>query len=336
MTRSAQRTRTRTGAAALVLALGLTACAPEIPTPDPEAPPVAARPVLAPERVKAVLADVGTALEQASTELDRDAVDARLTGPARKIRRTELLVAEVLETTEYVTQLPTATKSVMVSTAETWPRVVLAVSEQPELQTERLLVLEQPSARAQYQLWAWVRLFPNVELPAFAAAATGSAQAAADAEGYVMTPDAAVAAYADVLSKGSKSEHAELFADDPFRQQIAQIKKLQNEALEAADGKQTLTFSAVPGSVRALETVDGGVVVVGEMTALEDRVAEKGATIAPGSRIEKALARKLKLKNEMSISYTSTVALYLPVEGTDEAPVVLGVEHVATAADIPS
>lgn len=336
MTRSALRARTRAGAAVVVLSLGLTACAPELPTPDPEAPPVAARPVLAPEQVEAVLDDVGTALEEAAAELERDAVDDRLTGPARKIRRTELLVAEELDTTEYVTQLPTETKSVMISTAESWPRIVLAVSEQPELQTERLLALEQPSARAPYQLWAWVRLFPNVELPAFAAPTTGSPQVAADAEGYLMTPDAAVAAYADVLSKGSKSDHAELFAEDPFRQQIAQIKKLQNNALDAADGKQTMTFSAVPGSVRALETVDGGVVVVGEMTALEDRVAEKGAKIAPGSRIEKALARNLTVKNEMSISYTSAVALYLPADDAGETPVVLGVEHVATSADIPS
>ena len=325
-----------TAAVAATLMLGVTACAPELPTPDPEAAPVAERPVLATAQVEAVLADVGDALAEASTELERDRVDARLTGPARKIRRTELLVAERLDNTDYLTQLPTETKSVMVSTSAAWPRVVLAVSEQPELQTERLLVLEQADARAQYQLWSWVRLFPGVELPAFAAPTTGSPQVAADAEGYLMTPDSAVARYADVLTKGSKSEHAELFAQDPFREQIAQIKKLQNEALKAADGKQTMSFTAVPGSVRALETVDGGVLLVGEMTALEDRVAEEGATIAPGSRIERALARGLDVENEMSISYTSSVAIYLPAADGGDAPVVLGVEHVATSADVPS
>lgn len=334
MTRTTSRRWTALVATTLVL--GLTACAPELPTPDPEAAPVAERPVLAQTQVEAVLADVGEALAAASTELERDRVDARLTGPARKIRRTELLVAARLETTEYLTQLPTETKSVMISTAASWPRVVLAVSQQPELQTERLMVLEQATARAQYQLWSWVRLFPGVELPAFAAPETGSPQVAANAEGYLMTPDDAVARYADVLTKGSRSDDAELFAEDPFRQQIAQIKKLQNEALKAADGKQTMTFTAVPGSVRALETVDGGVLVVGELTALEDRVAEDGATIAPGSRIERALARGLDVENEMSISYTSSVAIYLPAEDAGDAPVVLGVEHVATSADVPS
>src|SRR5690606_17323530 len=105
--------------------------------------------------------------------------------------------------------------------------------------------------------------------------------------------------------------------------------------LKAADGKQTMTFTAVPGAVEAVGTADGGAVVVGEMTVLEVRTAEEGAVLSPGTAIEKALARKLKVKNEMTISYTTVVALYVPPASAGGQVTVLGVEHVATAAGIP-
>ena len=100
--RTTRRSATRTAAVvgAVAGALLLAGCTSPLPAPDPDPTPSEAVPALTTDQMAEVRTAVGTALEQASTELDRDAVDARLTGPARKIRRTELLVAEVLETTE--------------------------------------------------------------------------------------------------------------------------------------------------------------------------------------------------------------------------------------------
>ncbi|NEB06618.1 fibronectin type III domain-containing protein, partial [Streptomyces sp. SID13726] len=69
-----------------------------------------------------------------------------------------------------------------------------AVSVQPEsLQTPRLSVLEQASARDAYQLWAWVRLLPGVTMPSFADPSIGSEAVAPDDSSLLVTPTDAVA-----------------------------------------------------------------------------------------------------------------------------------------------
>lgn len=334
MTRRTGRTAAALGVAVVLTALG--ACAPEIPTPEPPAAPAAPGPVLDEEQEAKILDAIGTTLAKTQEARSAKGLGERLTGPARAIRESELKVADRIDSDEYLTALPTEVVSTTSPVESQWPRTVVAISEQPELQTERLLVLEQADARSNYQLWGWVRLFPKVVLPAFASLEVGSQSVAPDAEGLLVTPQTAVDQYADVLTKKAKSKHADAFADDPFREQIAEISKLQNKALKAADGKQTMTFTPVPGAIEAVGTADGGAVVVGELKVLELRTAEKGAVLSPGTAIEKALLpKKTKVKNEMTISYTTVVALYVPPAAGGGQVSVLGVEHVATAAGIP-
>lgn len=320
----------------LALALGLTACAEPLPTPAPAAPPVQAAPVLTTEQSVAILASIGETLATTDAARSDKGLKDRLSGPARAIRKVELAVASATKKDDPLTKLPTTALSLTTPVAQDWPRSALVVSEQPELETERLLVLEQTAARDPWRLWSWVRLFPGVTLPRFAAATVGSAEVGADDDGYLVTASEALERYADVLSKPKKSEHLDLFSADPFRERVAQLSKLQNAALKPAAGKQTMTFTAVPGALHAFATVDGGMLVVGELTALEDRVAEKGAKISPVDDVEKHLTKKLKVANSMALTYTTVVAIHVPAEGTATTTLdVLGVEHAATKASIP-
>lgn len=322
-------------AVAVALASGVAGCASAPPPVDPPPAPAVAPPVLDAAQESAILADVGETLAATAEARSAKGLAARLSGPALAIRKSELAVAKTLKKDDYLTELPTSVVSTTTTTEQGWPRSVVAVSEQPELQTERLLVLTQDDARSDYRLWAWARLFPKVVLPPLATVAVGSPQLAPDAEGLLVTPQAAVDAYADVLTKPKKSEHLDELGDDPFREQVAKISALQNKALKAASGKQTMTFTPVPGSVVSIGTVDGGAIVVGEMTVLEVRTAEDGATISPGTDVEKALTKKLDVANEMTISYTTVVALRVPPAGSADKITALGVEHVATGASIP-
>ncbi len=102
-----------------------------------------------------------------------------------------------------MTELPTEAQQVVIPTTQTWPRTSFAVSVQPEnLQTPRLSVLEQDTARGDYQLWAWVRLLPGVTMPSFADPSIGSEDVAPDDSSLLVTPTDAVAQYADVLNLG--------------------------------------------------------------------------------------------------------------------------------------
>lgn len=327
------RSRSRAVLGLTLGALVLAGCAEPLPVPDPAPAPVLAQPVVDVAQEDSILDAVGQALENAAE--DPAALEGRLSGPALVIRTSELAVAAETDSADLLTALPTEAESVVITTDQDWPRISYAISVQPDLQTQRLLVLEQSSARANYKLWGWVRLFPAIELERFTDASVGSSQVAADSDALVMTPQEAIERYADVLTKGGESDYAEQFPDDVFRQQMAEISRLQNEALAPADGRQTMTFTPVEGSVRAISTANGGALVVGEMTALEDRTAEEGATISPASAVERALLAGKTVENSMSIGYTSTVAIYLPPAGSDDQPAVVGVEHVATSADVP-
>ena len=329
--------RAALAASALALALGLAACAEPLPTPSPAATPVQAAPVLTPEQSAAILAAIGETLATTDEARNDKGLAERLTGPALAIRKVELAVAKATKSDDPLTRLPTTALSMTTPVEQSWPRAALVVSEQPELETERLLVLEQDAAREPWRLWSWVRLFPGVTLPQFAGPTVGSAEVDADAgDGVLVTATEALERYADVLTRPKKSEHLDLFAGDPFRERVAQLGKLQNAALKPAHGKQTMTFTAVPGALHAFATVDGGMLVVGELTALEDRVAEAGAKISPVDDVEKHLTKKLDVTSSMALTYTTVVALHVPAAGTGATTVdVLGVAHAATKASIP-
>lgn len=332
---SAARRTVRAGALALIGAVMLAGCAEPLPTPSPEPAPVMAPPVIDAVQESAILAGVGTVLEETEGELDADALSKRLSGPALTIRKSEIAVAKSLKSTDLMTVIPTEVEGIIVPTTLDWPRTAFAVSVQPELQTQRLLVLQQSSARAQYKLWAWVKLFPQIELKSFATSLTGSPEFAPDAPGLVMTPQEAVTNYADLLNEGKKSDFYEDFAPDRFREEIAKNNKLQNEALKAADGKQTMKFTPVDSAVYALGSVEGGALVVGELSATEDRIAEEGAQLSASTPVEQALTKKLDITNSMTIGFTTVVAIYIPPAGSTEAVTVVGVDHVATSADVP-
>lgn len=329
------RRAARACALAVTGLLILAGCAEPLPQPDPEPAPVMAPPVIDSVQEEAILTDIGKVLDDAESELDASALSKRLSGPALEIRKSEIAVAKTSKSNDYITAIPTELEGVVVPTTLEWPRSTFAVSVQPELQTQRLLVLQQSSARAKYKLWGWVKLFPEVELKSFATSTTGSPELAPDAPGLLMTPEESIENYADLLNKGKKSDFADDFESDPFREAISKNNKLQNEALEAADGKQTLEFTPVESAVYALNSVEGGALVVGELSAVEDRVAEEGAILAPSTPVEKALTKKLEITNSMTIGYTTIVAIYVPPSGSSESATVVGVDHVATSADVP-
>ena len=332
---SAPRITARVLGGVLAVGLVVAGCAQPLPTADPAPAPVLAPPVINATQEAAILGAIGQNLEDASERVDAAKLGDRLSGPALTIRTSELAVATLRKSDETISQVPTEVESVMVPATFTWPRTVLAISVQPELQTQRLLVLEQTSARAPYKLWGWTRLFPGTRLPNFAMSTTGSAQVDPTTDAFKMTPADAIAHYANVLNKGEKSAFINDFGPDPFRAGIEENSRLQNEALKAAKGKQTMKFTPVPGQVSGLQSVDGGALIVGELTGLEVRTAESGALLSPSTPIEKALTKKLKVKNEMAIGYTTTVAIYIPAKGSGEPVAVVGVEHVATSANIP-
>ena len=314
----------------------LGGCAESLPQPEPEAP--AAAPVLSEEQQANVLVSVGSVLDGATKDRSAKALKPRLTGPALEVRTSQLQVAKARGDNSLVTQIPAEYQQVVVPTTETWPRTSYAITVPTEnLETPRLVALEQASAREPYKLWGWVQLVPDLTMPAFADAEIGSAPVAPDDDSLLATPADALSQYADVLSRGTEKSKAaknfEILPDDLVKRLEKNAANLRGtDSFEEAAAKYSMTFKPRGKDVRAVATADGGAVVMGVLEGKESLVAEEGATVPPLTETQDALLGDADATNTLRAEYTDMVALYVPPKDSDGKIRPLGFSHVATAA----
>lgn len=338
MTYRSTPARRASAAAAPLLAVGLLAgCAQELPVPESQPAVVGA--VVTEEQEKTIISRVAESVETATKERDADALGDRMTGPAKKLRTSQIEVAKKLKSDEQVTDLLMTMQSVTLPSDPEWPRVSLAVSTQPtDLTPPTLYAFEQTSARSDYKLWGWADLLPGVTLPQFASTDAGAEEVAPDdGESLTMSPSKSVAAYADILSEEKDSKFAKNFEDDDFRdflrkQESAQVKA---DGWKKSEGKYS--FSARPdedAGVQAMRTVDGGAIVMGAINSSQVIQLQEKAEAPPsnGFVTQKALFGDQEVTNVLRTKYVDVVALYVPPSGSEEKVRLVGFEHIAVAA----
>ena len=307
-------------------ALGLAACAPPLPTPQPDAVPASVQPALTTEQIDDVLADVSATLGAADAALTADALDPRVIGPAKTIRGVQYTLAAAGAGT--VTAIPPVAQTIMDPATDTWPRTVMVITEAPEdLKAPLLLTLTQDSPREQFKLWSWVRLFPGVEMPATAQPEIGSATVPLDADTVSVPPADVMPRYLDVLASGTASPHAATFApDDPLRAAMAGVRAGYSSLL-TDKGSLTETYGPIDSGPYTIGTADGGAIVVAGMQTVTS-ITLVDSTLSPTNPAA-ALLGKPTVTSSMTITWLSTVAFGVPPAGSTEPVAVLGAEHVA-------
>ncbi|MFP3714341.1 hypothetical protein [Puerhibacterium sp. TATVAM-FAB25] len=331
--RPARRARAAVAAGALTLVLALTGCAAEPPAPNPD--PQASGPVLTEDQDTHVLGEVNAVLQAASESNDPAQLEPRLTGPALAIRKSQLEVAKERGNADLVTDIPGEYQQLIVPTNDTWPRTSFAITVQTEeLQTPRLLALDQASPREPYKLWGWVQLASGITMPAFADAELGSENLAADDDTLLLSPQDAVNQYADVLTTGRGSAFKGTFEDDAFRQLLGNFAKTQKETLDQpnVDGTYTIKVTPTEGQdIKAVRTADGGAMVMAALTVTETMTAVEGAKLTPPTRSGKALLGDEEPTNKLVDGYSDMVALYVPPKDADAQVKLLGYSHIQTS-----
>lgn len=315
--------------------VALSACAPELPEVQVDPAPTASAPVLSAEQNQTIMEAIGATLAEASATLDPALLGARLTGPALVLRSAELQVAAATGDSSGILEMPVQLQSQYLTTTTTWPRVTFAVSDRPQdLTPERLFVTEQATARDNYKLWGWVRLFPGVTIPEFPGVELGTETVAADDASLVLTPADAIAHYADVLLSGDGSAYAAEFGADPLRDRVVADRAKQEAAASTIEGTYSISVTATEGEQRALRTSDGGAVVVGQITSASTLAGKEGAIVNPTAAQTPFLAGAAAT-NSVSWGRTSLVAIYIPPAAVGGIPTVLGSELLTTSASIP-
>jgi hypothetical protein len=326
------RTPRIAGLAAAIVVL-LAACASSPPEPTPPPAPAVAPAALTPDQSSRVLDDFGTVLAAGDKELDEDLLKPRVQQPALDMRAAEYVRAEATDGKREPTALPNTAQATIVPRTVEWPRTELVVTDQPEdLQAQRILVMRQKDPRAQFKMWGWSRLLPGVQMPQTARPDIGSPVVAPDSDALVVSPQDAIAQYADVLTKGSKSKYDEDFAENASRTEINDVRK-RNEKAVKGSGTYEETYTAEDEPVVSLGTIDGGAIVVGELTGLATTTLTlDGAKLPLSDPFYQALTGKKTAKNSVVRTSTDILVLYVPPAGSDAPMSVLAFESVITAA----
>ncbi len=333
-TRRPRTTPRRVAPTALLVAatVALAGCATALPEPAPEPVGAVPPPAVTVDQTQRVLASVNEVLTAADSTRDPAGLPARLAGPALATRTAEYVWAGATGGARVPTALPLDEQALVVPETATWPRTQLVVTEQPDdLQAPRVLVLQQASPREPYKLWGWARLLQGVQMPATAAPEEGSPELPADTGDLLVPPSEVGPRYADVLTSGEASAHAATFAPDSFR---AAIEKARGDTVATLGEAATLaeTYAAAPAPVVALATVDGGALVVTEMTTTSTvSVTAPGGTVSV-EPFYAALAGGATTASSLSRVFTDVLVVYVPPAGSGAQAQVLAAEHTVTSA----
>lgn len=326
------------GVVAPALVVGLLAgCTQELPVP--EAQPAVVGAAVTEDQEKTIITRVSEAIDKATEARETDKLGERMTGPAKELRASEIKVAKKVGNGDEITDLPMTVQAVVLPSETTWPRTSFAVSTPPKDMTRpALYAFTQESPRADYKLWGWVMLLSGITMPQFASTDVGSEEIAPDDDKTLkMAPEAAVTAYADVLSEDKNSKHAEKFQDDEFRSLMRKHEKAQTkgDSWKEAEGKYSFSAKKAKDSeVLSMRTVDGGAIVMADIRSSQLLEIQEGGCVPPAKSFQsqKALFGDQDVTNALRTEYISPVALQIPPKGSDEKVRLVGFDYIAVAA----
>lgn len=306
------------GTIALAFA-SLAAC--EIPLPVPSTTPEVAQSgaVLA-DQSTAILSDTFASLAAADAAKKKDLAALRVGGDAAAVRSAEYLVAAAGGAAPDV--LPSDILAVYGSDATDWPRAMVVVTAPPDATlTPLVLMWVQNDARSDYQLREWAHMLPAAILPAMANQSVGFTQISLDAEGFSVTPKAAIDAYVDLLTKGEPTPPT--FAPDTYRERMFAARTALTAASAARAGTYVDKIEARPGEAFALVTAEGSALVFVPITVTSVFTVPGAQLALPAS--DKALLDGA-LADRVVHHYRDFVVLSVPKDAS-LLPSVVAADH---------
>ncbi len=308
------------GAAAL---LTLAACVPAPPEVG-TAPPIARQANLIDSQAQAIIADTMAHLAAADAALDVSQAGDRIAGDALAVRTAQLTVAAAVPE-KAPDVLPVQQQAIYVSAADTWPRVLAAVSVEPDENTTPVVTLwVQDSIDTPYSLRGWAHMIPGASMPAMPTDVTGAQQLPWDTTESTPTPQEAVEGYLDFLRQGAASELASRYGTDSYAALLFTARDTLTAAAATANGTYLDTIESDAGQTYVLATADGGVLIFAPV-AITSSLAVTNAKVS----IKDADAALVDgtLESTVTHRYRDLVVLHIPAAGTGVLPTVVAADH---------
>ena len=323
-----------TSAAATAVGLTLAACSQELP-PAPEVSTPTAHPVLDSQHLTSAIDRIQTGLDGADAQKSPELLSGYLTGPALRVRTEEYALASAAQDDSKIEHFTTLSQAGTVGRATGFPRIALTVTETADGDdVPYLLALTQDAARDNFELWAWVRPFAGVEVPATATASVGSEQVDGseqmdgDVNVLAAAPQEVLDSYVDALNNPD-GDNGAVFADDLLRQQLG---SLRSKDVSSA-GEIAVTARAGSDGFRGLRTTDNGAIVLTTLSydvVYKRTVAKSTLKMLP--EVASLLGTGTEITGEVTSTYDVMVAFSIPSAGSGSPAVVLGRSAVLASA----
>lgn len=328
----------RATAAVLGVAMlfSLSACDTMVPTPEQNSASKTSAPSISEAQEKKIESKILDVLGQADSTKDPSKLGERMEGPELAIRTSQLAVEKGTGKEDAKMEIPKQIRQTVLPVETGWPRFVFTItSTTQDQQSERLLVMNQSSARSNYKLWGLVRLFSGVSLPKFPIPSIGAKQGTIKDTNLAATPQEALTMYADVLQNGDASKSASKFANDQFRSDLKDLTDSVQQGVAANSGSQKQTFTPDVKNAKVMRTADGGDLVVAQIDSVWERSAGEGRQSQPASDAEKTLfgANNTNFTSTMRVTYMNVVAIYIPSASSKAKITAVGAERQPTKVE---
>ncbi len=224
--RRAQRTMGFVGAAASISLL--SGCVPtyESPIISPQAleQPGALTTSMTRTQLTDILQDVVQVVATADSQLDRESLEVRVSGPALEMRKAAYALAGKTEATDDGPSPIVAgpIQLFLPSATDAWPRSSIVITGQTTLQA---LILRQESPREEYKLYQYSDLLQDIRFPDVPASTVGANSLKDDNRFLAMNPSSLVEGLGNLLNVGANSAWSLLI--DPNNTYVSDVSSVQ-------------------------------------------------------------------------------------------------------------
>ncbi|MBM7825825.1 hypothetical protein JOD55_001652 [Arcanobacterium pluranimalium] len=311
-------------------ALLLSACTSQAQPPAPSSVKVAET-VVANETFNKIAAEVKKNIAEADAATDANKLGGRVSDPIRQYRDAHYRLKRVLGDAYKIPPIVIDDKAVPVASGAAFPRTVMTVAPANNVQNlPSLTIWTQVNARAQYQLWGQVQIFPDIQAPKLKASLTNqTGKLTDDPKKYAADPNTLINAYVE-YNKSRQLTSVPFSAGDPL---FSQISKQQDKLAQtiADNGMVQTNFAAGSHGIQAVATEDGGLLVVNELAySVYVSKTKAGATLKLHREIGAMFSQDannavVDVDKPVTAQYSVLVAFYVPPQNAEDKTVkVLG------------
>lgn len=307
-----------------------TPLATDLPGQGKDTPPPA---VTAPQLAQ-IVGRISAVATEADAKLSADLIRTRFAGPALQERTMNYRIRSKKAKADAPQAIPSGPVVVGLPQAtDSWPRVVSAVVQDAKNAKAAPidLVMVQNSPRENYRVQYAVILQAKAKVPDLPPTNIGASLVPPNSQLLLLEPDKLASAYADVLTKGDKSQYYGLFdsASDELRKQVGSINAAaQNKQFNKDTQKAAFSFADQPGigDPIALATNKSGALVstsLNEVNTVKPTAAGAKVTVK-GDSAASALTGSTSTLKGLQTTYGMQLLFYVPPADSKEQIRLLG------------